>query len=570
MIIKKISKTIISCCPASLKPHRASSIESGFSLVEMLIVAPIVILMIGIFVSTIVSMTGDVLSTRASSTLAYNIQDALNRIDQDVKLSGGYLATNDIILTSPQGYNNDTTNFHNANPDTTIGNILILETYTTDSNPLNLTQNLVYMSGQPNACNSAQINQNQPLMMNTIYFVKANTLWRRIVASSNYATAGCVSGSIGAPWQRPSCAPTISGTMCTTQDQRLVDGIQTGSFSVNYYTSPSSTTANTIANDSSQSDDVRLAAMQTASTVSVTINATSTAAGRNVSQSGTIREVSPNNITANTPASCLSILNAGKSTGNGVYWIDPTRGSNSDVFPAYCNMTDQGGGWTLALDLQTSDGATRHYYDTDFWTGTAQYGSVNAPFLNDYKSPAFSKLPATEIMMLANNDGATMGTAKYSLIGSAVNNTLYWMFNNLSNTTITGSRTGNSGSVGSNGRLRNDGESFIDHTYPIIINSTYQPLDATNETRLGTNYAASCGVINCNGHNYGGWGGRHNRAGWGDYYEGSAINGYCSTQGGFGTNGFAYNGNNAFDGNTTGCGASTTALYNVDMAVFIR
>ncbi len=554
---------------------------NGFTLVEMLVVAPIVILMIGIFISAIVSMTGDVLATRASSTLAYNIQDALNRIQSDVVLSGSFLATNDIDITSPQGYDDSIAAFNNVSSNATIGSMLILKTYTTTMNPQNSARDIVYMSGQPNACNSTLVNQNQPLTMDTIYFIKNNTLWRRVVSATNYATAGCINGVVDAPWQKPSCAPTISGTMCPTQDERLVDGITPGSgFCISYYTTPGSSTdgttacndpkANNIANDNTKTSSVRQAALQTTSTVSVTIKATNLIAGRDVSQSGTIRATSPNNVTADTPISCLAILNAGKSTGSGVYYIDPTGGINSDAFPAYCNMSDQGGGWTLALDLQTSDGATRHYYDTDFWTGTAQYGSANSPFLNDYKSYAFSRLPANEMMMLANNDGSTMGTAKYSLVGSAINKTLYWMFNNLSNTTITGSRTANTGTVGSNGRARNDGESFIDHTYPIIINSTYQPLDAANETRLGTNYAASCGVINCNGHDYGGWGGRHFRGGWGAYYEGATINGYCSTQGGFGTNGFAYNGNNAFDGNSTGCGASTTALHNVDMAIFIR
>ena len=111
-------------------------------------------------------------------------------------------------------------------------------------------------------------------------------------------------------------------------------------------------------------------------------------------------------------------------------------------------------------------------------------------------------------MMLANNNGTQMGTATYSLVAPATGNTLYWMFNNLSNTTISGTRTANTGSVGTNGRARNAGDAFVDNSQAIIINSTYQPLDANNETRLGTNYGALCGTINCNGHNYGGWGGQ--------------------------------------------------------------
>jgi hypothetical protein len=46
--------------------------------------------------------------------------------------------------------------------------------------------------------------------------------------------------------------------------------------------------------------------------------------------------------------SCKSIVESGNSIGNGNYWIDPTNGDFSDKFQAYCDMTNDAGGWMLA------------------------------------------------------------------------------------------------------------------------------------------------------------------------------------------------------------------------------
>ncbi len=54
-------------------------------------------------------------------------------------------------------------------------------------------------------------------------------------------------------------------------------------------------------------------------------------------------------------SSCKTILDAGNSTGNGYYQIDLDGAGGNPAVDVYCNMTDHGGGWTLAGSISTSN-----------------------------------------------------------------------------------------------------------------------------------------------------------------------------------------------------------------------
>jgi type II secretory pathway pseudopilin PulG len=333
--------------------------RQGFTIVEMLIVAPIVILVIGVFIGAIVTITGNVLVSRASNSIAYNIQDALNGIKQDVSVSSGFLATNNITVTSPQGYNDGSTAFLNSGNGQGGIPALILNMNATSKNPLDPTSQTVYASGQPNSCSSANLAQNSPVIVNVVYYVKNGSLWRRVVIPkttwSNFKNMGC---PIGADiYQRPTCTNT-DATFCISQDQRLVDNLQDGGttgFLVNYFTDPSLATdnanADATANSTSASDSARQTALKKNNTVKVTIVSDATIAGRQKIQTGSITATClNNNINSQVITHPSDVSNA--TPGGSVTFNATTSASSATI--QWQQSTDQGNTWTNL----TNSGAT--------------------------------------------------------------------------------------------------------------------------------------------------------------------------------------------------------------------
>lgn len=258
--------------------------SAGFTLIEMLVVAPIAILLIGTIIYAIVQLTGDALAERSSAVLINEIHSSLERIETDTKLSGAFLAQNNMTLTSPQGSDDGTANFTSV---TSGDDVLILNSFVTTASPSDSTRSLVYLADMPNACNSDNLEQNQVMTMNTVYFTKPNAngvteLWRRTLAVSGYTGEDC---SGVTPWQRPSCSPGLTGSLCATQDELLVSGVT--DFEVRYYDVASDSVRNWDAEDSNTT--TRQTAMDETDTIQVTLKAEQTVAGRPVTGQGTIR-----------------------------------------------------------------------------------------------------------------------------------------------------------------------------------------------------------------------------------------------------------------------------------------
>lgn len=275
-------------------------INRGFTLVELVVIAPVVIVLIGVFIALAVNITGEVLSSRGANMLTYHVQDALNRIEQDVKLSTTYLAETNINLSTPkQGFGGttstgSTTPFTNVDKSSAGGSYasLILNTPVTNDNPLLPTATIVYLKDQPNPCSTfEEYSKNRPMTMNVVYFVDDNdTLWRRVIMPANYLTSSARCGS--APWQIPTCIDGYVAsalTFCKANDERLIEGVSPEDFVFNFYTTPSSATANTTAVDPLATSEVRNVALQSTPTIEVSITARQTIAGRDVKHTASLR-----------------------------------------------------------------------------------------------------------------------------------------------------------------------------------------------------------------------------------------------------------------------------------------
>jgi hypothetical protein len=97
----------------------------------------------------------------------------------------------------------------------------------------------------------------------------------------------------------------------------------------------------------------------------------------------------------NPGKSCYLLKLEGVNT-DGVYWIDPDGSGSSTSFRAYCDMTYDGGGWTLLLKATRG---TTFNYNASYWT-TNNVLNDNDISRNDSdaKYRSFNEMPLTDIM----------------------------------------------------------------------------------------------------------------------------------------------------------------------------
>lgn len=311
--------------------------NDGFTIVEMLVIVPVALIAIATLISLMVALVGDVLMARTRASAVYELQDTLNRIEADGRISTAYLASF-TPPASPQGRNNDTTPFNAASPT----NDLIFNIQATTDSPYSGIRNLVYYDNQPNSCASGNTQANSALTVRVIYFTVPNTddggatksLWRRTIMPSWTLTAGQPNTVCSKPWQRGSCSlsQTLNAT-CQTYDELMLSRVT--NFAPTYYDINGAVTADP----------------QAAMSVSVRIDQSKQVAGETVTSGSAGRSLRMNSTNRPpTSAPVISVYNAPNNTLN-----NPVKSTFSWPNVQYATLYSirykvNAGGWVTVPD----------------------------------------------------------------------------------------------------------------------------------------------------------------------------------------------------------------------------
>lgn len=260
--------------------------RSGFTVVEVLVIAPVVLLTIAAFIGVLIALTGEVLVARSSNTLAYDTQSGLNMIEHDIRRSGSFLATNNLNLTSPQGENNTSVAFQNAtNRTNPRSDVLILNMIAITNSADRSATTPVWLRNSPYSCDDTRRQNNQVMTYNVVYFVDTSgTMWRRVIMPPTYTDT---STRCTEPDQRPSCMPGRTESICIAQDARVLNDVT--SLKVRYFTSAGSTSPIASASDHTVSSDARNELFSGTTTAQIDISSTKPVAGQDVTYSSSVR-----------------------------------------------------------------------------------------------------------------------------------------------------------------------------------------------------------------------------------------------------------------------------------------
>jgi hypothetical protein len=138
------------------------------------------------------------------------------------------------------------------------------------------------------------------------------------------------------------------------------------------------------------------------------------------------------NSAATAASTCQAVETARPTARSGTYWLDTDGAGPAAAWLARCELEAQGGGWTLAMNLDTSDGVARTWIDTSFWQSANGVGAAGNALTGDYKDAVtFGRSGFSQIMIVVHREGVqTMGWRQWNLTNTNALQT--WMGSTLS------------------------------------------------------------------------------------------------------------------------------------------
>lgn len=190
--------------------------EHGFTLVEVLIMAPIMIVTIVLLMSFLFSQYGQLIQQGAQINLQTEANNITFSMQDDVFFAQAFVQNlNDGLVDSYQpngGWN------YNTTPQT-----LIISDPAQTKNHRDANRAPVYINTV--GC-GANIEDNSPLYNNIIYFVSGTNLYKRIVTAPNTMP------TCGTSFQKQTCPQANSSNSCPP-DRIVTDKLN--SFTITYY-----------------------------------------------------------------------------------------------------------------------------------------------------------------------------------------------------------------------------------------------------------------------------------------------------------------------------------------------
>lgn len=212
--------------------HMQPTRQSGFTVVEMIIVIAIIPIILVIFSTIFVNASIDSLRSNAKTGLSIQAMRSLNFIEQSVKTSREFLETTPTNYSDPFASTSGSSSSWSFRGKSADSRVLILDQYATTSNALSLHRLPVYKKDAPYSCSDPTRKlYNEKIHYLNVFFVKDKVLYRRTL--TDRVSTPCPDDVQA---QKQSCPPdNLSSNNCydKVRDEILATGVD--SFSVKYY-----------------------------------------------------------------------------------------------------------------------------------------------------------------------------------------------------------------------------------------------------------------------------------------------------------------------------------------------